>query len=124
MNSLTITPDDRVLVIGATGFVGSRLAAELLKKGIKPRLLVRNPSKLAPSLLENKLIEIVKGDLLNNEGLSDALHNIHTTYYLVHSIGGSNSVFARRGRSGGTLKISGGVFCRPLDFFVIRFFLI
>lgn len=95
MNNLAITPDDRVLVIGSTGFIGGRLVPELLKKGIKLRLLVRNPSKLSPSLLKNELIEVVKGDLLKNEGLPEAFHTIHSAYYLVHSMGGK-SIFSNR----------------------------
>ena len=95
MDNLTITPDDRVLVIGSTGFIGGRLVPELLKKGIKLRLLVRNPSKLSPSLLKNELIEVVKGDLLKDEGLPEAYHAIHSAYYLVHSMGGK-SIFSNR----------------------------
>ena len=99
MNNLAIKPDDRVLVIGSTGFIGGRLVLELLKKGIKLRLLVRNPSKLSPSLLKNELIEVVKGDLLKDEGLPAAFHAIHSAYYLVHSMGGksisSNLEFAQ-----------------------------
>lgn len=93
MNNLSIKPDDRVLVIGSTGFIGGRLVPELLKKGIKLRLLVRNPSKLSPSLLENELVEVVPGDLLKGEGLPAAFHDIHSAYYLVHSMGGK-SIFS------------------------------
>lgn len=50
MNDITLTPEDRVLIIGATGFIGSRLITELLEKSIKLRLLVRNPSKLPAEL--------------------------------------------------------------------------
>lgn len=99
MTHLAIKPDERVLVIGATGFIGGRLVPELLKKCIKLRLLVRNPSKLSPALLKNELIEVVKGDLLKDEGLPEAFHTIHSAYYLVHSMGGksifSNTEFAK-----------------------------
>ena len=44
-SDLSLTPDDRVLVLGATGFIGSRLIRELAKKNIKMRLLVRSASK-------------------------------------------------------------------------------
>lgn len=95
MNNLAITPDDRVLVIGSTGFIGGRLVPELLKKGIKLRLLVRNPSKLSPALLKNELVEVIAGDLLKDKGLPDAFHSIHSAYYLVHSMGGK-SIFSNR----------------------------
>ena len=95
MNNLAIKPDERVLVIGSTGFIGGRLVPELLSKGIKLRLLVRNPSKLSPSILKNERIEVVKGDLLKNEGLQEAFHAIHSAYYLVHSMGGK-SIFSNK----------------------------
>ncbi len=90
MDSLHITPEDRVLVLGATGFVGSRLVAELRKKGIRLRVLVRNPSKLSTGVTEDADVEAVRGDLLKNEGLREALRGIHSAYYLVHSMGGKS----------------------------------
>jgi len=95
MNNLAIKSDDRVLITGGTGFIGGRLVPELLKNGIRPRLLVRNPSKLPPSLLKNELIEVVKGDILKGEGLREAFRGIHSAYYLVHSMGGK-SIFSNK----------------------------
>ncbi len=95
MNTLEITLDDRVLVVGSTGFIGGRLVSELLGRGTKLRLLARNPSKLSPSLVKNKLVEVVRGDLLKNEGLHEAFRAIHSAYYLVHSMGGK-SIFSNR----------------------------
>ncbi|MFO0792987.1 MAG: NAD(P)H-binding protein [Candidatus Brocadiaceae bacterium] len=90
MNDLNLMQDDRVLIIGATGFIGSRLIPELLEKNIKLRLLVRTPSKLSPVIMDNPHIEIVKGDLVKKEGLREAFCHIHTAYYLVHSMGGKS----------------------------------
>ena len=99
MNDFSLKPNDRVLIAGATGFIGSRLIPELLKRNIKLRLLVRNPSKVPQSLLRNSHIEIVKGDLVKNEGLREAFNRIHSAYYLVHSMGGKsifkNAEFAK-----------------------------
>ncbi|MGQ3685906.1 MAG: NAD(P)H-binding protein [Candidatus Loosdrechtia sp.] len=92
-------PDNRILVIGATGFIGGRLVSELIKKNMKLKLLVRNPSKLSPALLKHELIEVVKGDILKNEGLHEAVQAVHSAFYLVHSMGGksifSNKEFAK-----------------------------
>jgi len=93
MDNLAIKPDERLLVVGSTGFIGGRLVSELLGKGWKLRLLVRNPSKLSPLILKNELVEVVQGDLLKNEGLQAAFHAIHSAYYLVHSMGGK-SIFS------------------------------
>ncbi len=88
MSDLAFTSSDRVLVLGATGFIGSRLVNELLKQNIKTRVLVRNKSKAASLFPTDADIEILSGDVLKGEGLSEALQNIHTAYYLIHSMGG------------------------------------
>jgi len=88
MSDLSLTPDDRVLVLGATGFIGSRLIRELAKKNIKMRLLVRSASKASALVPENSDTEIIEGDILRNENLGKALKGIHSSYYLVHSMGG------------------------------------
>jgi uncharacterized protein YbjT (DUF2867 family) len=83
---------ERVLVLGASGFVGSRLAPELLKKNIGLRLFVRDAAKPLASELKDAEVEMYRGDLLTGEGLDAALAGVHAAYYLVHSMGGK-SVF-------------------------------
>ncbi|MHC4268677.1 MAG: NAD(P)H-binding protein [Planctomycetota bacterium] len=99
MDNLTLNPNDRALILGGTGFIGRRLIVELSRKNIKLRVLVRNPSRMPASFLNNKDVEIVKGDLVKGEGLEEATRGIHTAYYLVHSMGGKsifkNTEFAR-----------------------------
>ena len=90
MDAMAFSPDQRVLILGATGFIGSRIIPELLRKNVKLRLLVRNPSKLESAIRENEDIEVVRGDILNNDGIDEALKGIHIAYYLVHSMGGKS----------------------------------
>lgn len=92
MAVLSLEKEDRVLVAGATGFVGGRLVPELIRSGVRLRLLVRDPSRLSIDTGVGGETEIARGDLLKNEGLEEALQGIHTAYYLVHSMGGT-SVF-------------------------------
>jgi len=54
--------DRLVLVTGATGFIGSHLAERLVVEGARVRVLVRNPQKLIPSLINR--VEVARGDLL------------------------------------------------------------
>jgi uncharacterized protein YbjT (DUF2867 family) len=89
-----LRPDERVLILGATGFVGRRLLTELLKKGVKVRLFVRDPSKL-PDIFPDAGVEVAKGDLLTGEGLEKALKGVRVAYYLVHSMGG-RSIFKNK----------------------------
>jgi uncharacterized protein YbjT (DUF2867 family) len=97
-----LTASDRVLIIGATGFVGRRLIPELVKKDIKLRLLVRDLAKSAPLIIKGADIEVVKSDLVANAGLAEAVRGIHTAYYLVHSMGGKtlfkNEEYAEKDR--------------------------
>ncbi len=90
MDSLELKPDDRVLILGGTGFIGKRLVAGLTGRNIRLRLLVRNPSTVPAAILKNRDIEIVKGDIVSGDGLEDAVRGIHTAYYLVHSMGGKS----------------------------------
>ena len=86
----------KVLVTGATGYIGGRLIPELLQKGIKVRVLVRDASRIEGRSWENK-VEICVGDLLNLDSLAPALKDIDAAYYLVHSMyGGKN--YAERDR--------------------------
>jgi uncharacterized protein YbjT (DUF2867 family) len=100
MHALHLKPEDRVLISGATGFIGRKLVAELLKKKVKLRLLVRDRVKAAALFPAAADVQLVMGDVLKNEGLHDVLQGIHTAYYLVHSLGGRtvfrNKEFARK----------------------------
>ncbi|ACO32382.1 MULTISPECIES: hopanoid-associated sugar epimerase [Acidobacterium] len=61
----------KVLVTGATGFVGSHVAKELAAQGASLRLLVRKTSNLAN--LEGLNAETVTGDLMEPESLRTAV---------------------------------------------------
>lgn len=53
----------KVFITGATGFIGSHLAEEALRRGWKVVTLVRNPERL--KWIKGLDVEIVKGDLFN-----------------------------------------------------------
>lgn len=92
----------KVLLTGATGFVGGRLLHALTGHGMNVRCLVRSPEKLTGNLFSEEGIEIAKGDLLQEDTLDLALEGIEVAYYLVHSMGGrtigENKIFAERDR--------------------------
>lgn len=72
----------RVLVTGATGFIGSRLIPELLAKGLTVRALTRNPAGFnAPPG-----VEVAQGDVLDRASLAEALRDVEAAYYFVHSM--------------------------------------
>jgi len=56
----------RVIVIGGTGFVGSKIVNELADRGHSVKTIVRNADKI-----ENKSIEFVEKDVLNDAITND-----------------------------------------------------
>lgn len=84
----------RILVTGATGYVGGRLVPRLLEKGYVVRVLVRDASRLTGRDWANQ-VEVVEGDVLQPDSLSSAMVGIDIAYYLIHSMSG-NSDFHER----------------------------
>jgi dihydroflavonol-4-reductase len=70
---------DRVLVTGASGFLGSAVARALVARGVQVRALVR-PSSLRGNL-EQLHCEVVAGDLIDRPSLADAMRGVR---YLFH----------------------------------------
>ena len=70
----------KVLITGATGFVGSHAADRLLANGHSVRALVRGSSNL--KWLEGKDIETVKGNLEDPDSLKEALKGIEGVIHI------------------------------------------
>ena len=75
----------KILLTGATGYVGGRLLKNLESQNHSLRCIARRPeflkNKVSPST------EVVKGDLLDKDSLGPAMEGIDVAYYLVHSMG-------------------------------------
>ncbi len=83
----------KILITGATGYVGRQLAARLLADGIKVRLMARNTSTLK-QLFPDTATDIIHADANDERSLRAALEGISTAYYLIHSMS-SGSDFIR-----------------------------
>jgi uncharacterized protein YbjT (DUF2867 family) len=83
-----------ILVTGATGYIGGRLVPYLLELGYNIRVLVRDPKRLQGRKWLND-VEVVTGDVLNPEGLQDALNGSDAAYYLIHSMSGGDDFHER-----------------------------
>lgn len=82
----------RVLVTGASGYIGGRLIPELLEVGHTVRAASRSPGRLDrfdwyPD------VETVAADLDDPETLDDALADVDVAFYLVHSMGDGDTDF-------------------------------
>ncbi len=89
----------RVLVCGATGYVGGRLVRRLLDEGYAVTCLVRSPEKLTKfSWGNHERLSVVRGELEDADAISRALKDVSAAYYLVHSMKSAKGEYAKRDR--------------------------
>ncbi|HYH61486.1 MAG TPA: NAD(P)H-binding protein, partial [Solirubrobacterales bacterium] len=91
----------KLAVVGATGYIGRKLTLELCERGEDVRALARSPEKADD--LRDAGAEVVEADVLEDEGLEDALEGVSVAYYLVHSMGrgATDNSYAERDKQGG-----------------------
>ncbi|MCI0715916.1 MAG: NAD-dependent epimerase/dehydratase family protein, partial [Chlorobi bacterium] len=70
----------KVFVTGGTGFIGSHLIDELLKKGYEVKALVRKSS--STKWLEGKPVEYIYGDLFSIDILEKAIKDVDYVYHV------------------------------------------
>ncbi len=70
----------KALITGATGFIGSHLAAALSNNGFEVACLVRNPSNL--KYLQDINVRVVKGDCTDRESLDNAVIGADYVFHL------------------------------------------
>lgn len=77
----------KILVTGATGYVGGRLVPLLLNAGYQVRVTARSVTKLkGRSWASHPAVSFEKADLLQENTLQKALEGCEVAYYLVHSM--------------------------------------
>ena len=101
----------RILLTGATGYVGGRLLTALLERGERVRCLARRPE----AVRQQPGLDVVAGDVLDAEAVRRALEDVEVAYYLVHAMGSSDSfeqldrraagIFAQAARDAGVKRI-------------------
>ncbi len=93
-------PCDLILLTGGTGYIGGRLIRPLEATGRPLRLMVRDPERLRPAVAPRSFVarvaestELVQGDVFDRPSLAEALRDVDTAYYLVHSLGTATEDF-------------------------------
>ena len=71
----------QIVIIGATGTVGSKVAEILISEGHRVKLITRNPEKL--QLLQKRGAEIIEGDVNNVEILTESFKNADSAFLIL-----------------------------------------
>ncbi len=103
--------DLRVLVTGASGFIGSRLVSRLISiysidydfanknkkenvsqtgEKIEIICMTRN-AKALENKYNNKIVKVVEADVMNYQSLLNAMAGVDVAFYLIHSMEGSSA---------------------------------
>ena len=75
---------EKVLVIGASGFVGGKVARALLDGGYAVRCVARNPSRIQE--LAQSGGEVVQGDISDAASMRQAFASVQAAYISVHTL--------------------------------------
>jgi uncharacterized protein YbjT (DUF2867 family) len=76
----------KILLTGATGYIGKRMLPVLVEEGHEVVCLVRDPNRFNPPKSLSAKVTIIKADLLDSKSLKDIPLDIDAAYYLVHSM--------------------------------------
>ncbi len=88
----------KILVTGATGYVGGRLVPVLLERGHDVRTTTSDPSRQPPWWGDR--VETVVMDALDADQVRTACEGVDAVYYLIHGMGGDD--FAETDRKAAT----------------------
>lgn len=85
----------KILVTGATGYIGGRLVPALVAAGYAVRCVARLPERLT-GRFEN--VEVVRGDVFEAASMTAAMQGIDVAYYLIHSMSSDGRDFTQSDR--------------------------
>ena len=86
-----------ILVIGSSGYIGSKLVPNLLEQGYRVRCLVRDRTRVSAFAWSDS-VEVMEGDVLDVATLDLAFQQVNVIYYLVHSMSNPTGDFAKLDR--------------------------
>ncbi|MCB0461859.1 MAG: SDR family oxidoreductase [Flavobacteriaceae bacterium] len=83
----------KILVTGATGYIGKRLIPLLINDNHKVVCAVRDKLRADKNYTEEELIEVIEADFLKPETLHSIPKDIDVAFYLIHSMSNSSKDF-------------------------------
>jgi nucleoside-diphosphate-sugar epimerase len=84
-----------VLVTGATGYIGRRVALRLIGQGQRVRVFCRTIERLDPQLRGSRLVETVEGDISDPDAVARACTDITGVIHLAAAMSGAPEDFDR-----------------------------
>ncbi|MBS0010574.1 MAG: NAD(P)H-binding protein, partial [Bacteroidales bacterium] len=84
----------KILLTGASGYIGRRLLTTLLNRGHHVVCCVRDKNRFDISKYDNAKVEVLEVDFLDAKSLEKIPRNIDVAYYLIHSMSASMNDFA------------------------------
>jgi len=98
----------KILLTGASGYIGKRLLPVLVENGHEVICCVRDIKRFSPPNSLKNRIEIIEIDLLKSETLSNIPNNIEGAFYLVHSMSTSSDYESLELKSANNFRIALG----------------
>ncbi|UYQ91457.1 SDR family oxidoreductase [Chitinophaga horti] len=84
----------KILLTGATGYIGKRLLPTLLEQQHHVICMVRDAARLDIQHFDQKLVTVVEADMMDEKSLDRLPGDIDAAYYLVHSMSISSGDFS------------------------------
>jgi nucleoside-diphosphate-sugar epimerase len=84
-----------LLVTGATGYIGRRVALRLIGAGRPIRLLCRDPRRLDPQLAKSSLVQVLIGDVSDDRAVRRACEGVTAIVHLAAAMSGPAEDFDR-----------------------------
>jgi uncharacterized protein YbjT (DUF2867 family) len=86
----------RILVTGATGYIGGLIVPALVSAGHNVRCVARLPERLAGRF---DGVDVVRGDVFDGDSMRAAMDGIEIAYYLIHSMATDRRDFSQSDRA-------------------------
>lgn len=70
--------ESKILLAGATGYLGGYILKELVSRNIPVRTIVRDPSRIAGEIMQNSMVEVLTAQVTKPESIRQCCEGIDT----------------------------------------------